>query len=76
MLAFLFKIIVAYKEKRWVFLVVEYRIARWMQVPGCKQVVLFNVCLLPGRQLLLHAVFDWSLCARHSRDGVGCLHLS
>lgn len=76
MLAFLFKITVEYKEKRRFVLVMGYRTERWMQVPDCKQVVLFDVGLLPGLQLLLRTVFDWSLCARHSRDGVGCLLLS
>lgn len=49
------------------------RTERWVQVHGCKQVVLFHVRFLPGLPLLLCVVFTWSLCTSHSRDGVGCL---
>lgn len=57
-------------------LVMEYRIERWMQVPVCKRVVLFTVCLLPGLQLLFHAVLGWSLSTMYSREGVGYLRFS
>jgi len=76
MLAFHFIIIVAHKQKRRVVLVMGYRIERWIRVPGYKQVVLSDVCLLPRLWLLLRAVISWSLCARQSRDGVGCCHWS
>ena len=46
MLAFHFIIIVAHKQKRRVVLVMGYRIERWIRVPGYKQVVLSDVCLL------------------------------
>lgn len=64
------------QRKKTFVLVMGYRIERWTRVPDCKQGVLFDVGLLLGLQLPLRTVLDWSLCARQSGDGVGCLRLS